>query len=849
MSNGYVRFALVIGIFFFTFSTSAQIPAFPGAEGFGASAKGGRGGEVLYVTNLRDSGEGSFRAACEASGPRIVMFKLGGTITLETSVKILDPYITIAGQSAPGGGICLRTKNDEIPLVMKTHDIVMRYIRIRPGSGVTAEGSENKDALSIKTEEAHDIIIDHCSITWGVDETVATYNGDPDKNVTNLTFQWNIIADALDCNSHPEGCHSKGLLLQNAEQVSMHHNLFANNGARNPMILSGEHDLVNNVTYNWGGSVVKIENRYGDVFMNYVKNYLIPGADSDMTENGIQVKTPGIHLFLKENIAEHVRPDNSFPEDAIVNFREPGTVVDTRYPFPSITTTSASQAYEEVLTDVGANLPARDTADKGTIDGVRNRTGRIIDNPSAVGGYPVLEEGVAPLDSDSDGMPDAWERAKGLNANDITDGPKDRNSDGYTNIEEYLNSLTETPSAPTTDCNGDVDGSAYVDDCENCVGGNTGNDACIPIEEIVFENCPASALEVGTTYTLLPTILPDNATDPSVNWSSSATAVASVASDGTVTTISPGSTIITATTADDRFTASCSIEVVDPNNEGSEENTLRIPIVTKKDDAEEGPNGTVDLNSSDIELVEDQDAQTIGLRFRNITIPKGATVTKAYIQFTTDEEKSGTTSLQIKGQQIGDAPIFRTIDTDISERATTDASVSWNPEAWESVGEARAAQRTPNLKTIVQEIINGTDWAPANAMAFIIRGSGERTAESYDGDRDKAAVLHITFKSPKNNSETNQDTAFVAETTENTDTRFFPNPAYDALNVSSSREMVKAVLFVGTTGKVAVTKDIDKESKAEIGISGLSSGYYLLQLRYANGEAEYHKVIIGSGTE
>ena len=445
--------------------------AFPGAEGFGATTPGGRGGAVIQVTNLNDSGAGSLRAACEASGPRIVVFSVSGTIDLQSTIKVTSPYLTIAGQSAPGGGICLKS-NGTTTLTLKTHDIVLRYLRIRPGPGGESDG------LAIQTEEAHDIMIDHCSITWGVDESASIYTGDQNKRVKNITYQWCIISDALDCSTHDEGCHSKGLLLQYCDKVSVHHTLFANNGARNPMILSGEIDVVNNVVYNWGGSAVKIENRHGDVLMNYVKNYLVPGEDSDMSENGIQVKTSGIFMYLKDNIAEHVRPNNNYPEDAIVNYRATGeSLITSRYNYPPVTTTSAAQAYDDVLDYSGATLPKRDAADQQTVQGVRDRTGRIIDDPSEVGGYPVLNATTPPTDTDADGMPDAWETGNGLNANDAADALQDADGDGYTNVEEYLNELVDEP-LPATDCNGDAGGAAYSDDCGACVGGNTGMSAC-----------------------------------------------------------------------------------------------------------------------------------------------------------------------------------------------------------------------------------------------------------------------------------------------------------------------------------------------------------------------------------
>ena len=546
---------LLIGVSFcIAQGASTQLPAFPGAEGFGAATPGGRGGTVIEVTNLNDDGEGSLRAACEASGPRIVVFRVSGTIDLQSTIKVTSPYLTIAGQSAPGGGICLRSEGTTT-MTLKTHDVVLRYLRIRPGPGGESDG------LAIQTQEAHDIIVDHCSITWGVDESASMYTGDEDEKIKNVTFQWCIISDALDCSTHSEGCHSKGLLLQYCDKLSVHHNLFANNGARNPMILSGEIDVVNNVVYNWGGSAVKIENRHGDVFMNYVKNYLAPGEDSDQSENGIQVKTSGIFMYLNDNLAEHVRPDNSFPEDAIVNYRVAGEpLVATRYDYPSVTTTTASQAYEDVLAYSGATLPTRDAADQRTVQGVRDRTGRIIDDPSEVGGYPALATVPPPADADADGMPDRWEIDNDLDPDDASDASLDANGDGYTNVEEYLNALVEEPQ-PTTDCHGTVGGSAYRDECGVCVGDSTGLLPCVPVTEIFIDNCPSAPVLPGDSLTLTASLSPSTATNQEVTWASSDPSVATVDSSGKVSTNSVGTVAIVANSVEGSQRDTCVLTV------------------------------------------------------------------------------------------------------------------------------------------------------------------------------------------------------------------------------------------------------------------------------------------------
>ena len=196
------------------------LPAFPGAEGFGAMASGGRGGVVLQVTNLNDSGPGSLRAAILASGPRIVVFRVGGTIELLTRIDISNPDITIAGQTAPGGGITLKNhpSNTRSPLKVETDNVILRYIRSRPGPSDLP--SATLDALTI---EGHRVIIDHCSLSWATDEVLNTW-----LDSSEITIQWTIIAEGLEDSNHPDGPHSRGALLgDHSTRVSVHHCLFA----------------------------------------------------------------------------------------------------------------------------------------------------------------------------------------------------------------------------------------------------------------------------------------------------------------------------------------------------------------------------------------------------------------------------------------------------------------------------------------------------------------------------------------------------------------------------------------------------------------------------------------------
>lgn len=419
---------------------SRSIPAFPGAEGFGANSLGGRGGQVIEVTNLKDSGPGSLRAAIEAKGPRVVVFRVGGTIELLTRIRIENPYITIAGQTAPGGGIAIKNHPSNIrsPLEIKTHDVVMRYIRSRPGP--SSKPSDTIDALTISG--GYNIIIDHCSLSWATDENVNTW-----KDVRDLTIQWSIIAEGLDKSSHPKGAHSKGMLLgsEGAERISIHHNLFAHNYDRNPDInVTGVVDLVNNVFYN-AARWTEIKDKYGNgrQQVNIVNNYYKLGPDSG--KKGYEVfyysntgRRP--QVYVKGNTGFH-RPADNLPEELIVREDSRWMAVRGRFPSAPVTTVSAREAFDQVLARAGATFPQRDAADRRIVNNVINGDGKIIDDPSEVNGWPEIASGAPPQDSDRDGMPDSWEEKLGLNKNDPSDSRVDTGGTGYTKLEEYLNSI------------------------------------------------------------------------------------------------------------------------------------------------------------------------------------------------------------------------------------------------------------------------------------------------------------------------------------------------------------------------------------------------------------------------
>ncbi len=413
------------------------LPAFPGAEGFGAHTPGGRGGKVIPVVNLNDSGPGSLRAACEAQGPRIVVFRVGGIIDLRSEIKVSKPYLTLAGQTAPGDGVCLRGYAFEV----KTHDVVVRYLRSRPG---TASGKE-EDAIGVDSG-SHEVILDHCSATWAVDENLS-----PSGSISNITVQWCIIAEGLNHSIHHKGAHGYGSLVRAVGRVSLHHNLWAHNDGRNPRL--GDNygkssppvfDVRNNVMYNYGAVCSGMTGDRLDV--NYVANYIRPGPDSQRRRGVIVfTDTADARYYVDGNVVEgneSVTRDNGLLFDR-AEFKGRKLVTRQLKPFvvAEVRTVQAAEAFKEVLDKAGATLPVRDAVDCRIAQSAREGTGHIVDSPEEVGGWPEYRGGTPPQDSDGDGMPDLWEIAQHLNPHDPADASQAPGGDAYTNIEKYLNGI------------------------------------------------------------------------------------------------------------------------------------------------------------------------------------------------------------------------------------------------------------------------------------------------------------------------------------------------------------------------------------------------------------------------
>lgn len=461
-----------------------KTPAFPGAEGFGRYVTGGRGGAVYRVTNLNDSGEGSLRWALSKPGPRTIVFGVSGTIHLESALSI-PGNTTIAGQSAPGDGICVA----DYPVAIKGNNVIVRYMRFRLGNKhVLKDGADGWDGFGGFDQQ--DWMIDHCSVSWSIDECLSVLGN------KNTTVQWCLVAQSLVNSGHTKGAHGYGGNW-GGSGASFHHNLLAHHGSRTPRLgprpttqLDERMDMRNNVIYNFGGNGC-----YGGEAMtvNIVNNYYKPGPGSPTGNKGKRIAGIGIRtdeyiktypayapahhiwgkFFVEGNVNSKysdVTSDN-WTYGIYNNIDASGcdgtytaTTKDTiklAEPMPFIVTTThtAAQAYDKVLQYAGASLH-RDSFDELMVSDTRNGaatyTGsglskgmvnsqddnRPANAPEDWSAWPTLSTNGSITDTDGDGMPDSWETANGLNPNDASDG-NTVGDDGYTMLEVYLNSLVE----------------------------------------------------------------------------------------------------------------------------------------------------------------------------------------------------------------------------------------------------------------------------------------------------------------------------------------------------------------------------------------------------------------------
>lgn len=439
------------------------VKAFPTAEGFGANAVGGRGGRVLEVTNLNDSGSGSLRSCMEASGPRIVVFRVSGTITLKNAIRVSTPYLTIAGHTSPGG-VQIRGSGQPdgdwgVWCVNGAHDIIIRYLRVRMGGNMKHDAGNNILFYGTAEPGVHDVIVDHCSVSWGSDTQLDWYGSYLDR----ATFQWCLIGECY------MGQHIGG--NRAPKNITLHHNLYANLGSRTPLMQHADvFDFRNNVIYNWSGNNASVFGQFAlnsSAFGNVVNNLWLAGPESGypylnvgnggpVRIDGSAAEAGGTKLYLAGNWGPRSRSGSA--NDWIghgVNtwdyyeLNHEGSThlakqaqYDAQKPFPAppVRMDQVSDLLDKVLATAGAYKPSRDPIDQRNIKSVRDRTGSS--RVGTTGPWPDLATGAPapPDDSDHDGMPDVWEKAHALDPDNASDGPA-FSANGYTNVENYLNEL------------------------------------------------------------------------------------------------------------------------------------------------------------------------------------------------------------------------------------------------------------------------------------------------------------------------------------------------------------------------------------------------------------------------
>ena len=354
------------------------------AEGFGADTPGGRGGREIAVSTLADAGPGSLRAAVDAAGPRTLVFTVAGLLTLDAPLVIREPYLTLDGQTAPGGGVCVRGGE----VVIRTHDVIVRHLRFRPGD----IGGKEVDALNV-AGDSHHVLVDHVSASWAVDETLSASGA-----IHDVTIQWSIIAEGLNHSVHSKGAHGYGSLVRAVGGVTLHHNLWAHNDSRNPRL--GDNygnppfpvfDVRNNVIYDYGAIASGMT---GDrLSANYVANYIRPGPSSNRTRGPIALTdTAAVNYFVEGNVVEG-RDELTKDNARLFDRREREghalfTLVPRPFPAPPVRTSSAADALRDVLAGAGATLPRRDAVDARLVREVEQRSGRVIDSQKDVGGWP-----------------------------------------------------------------------------------------------------------------------------------------------------------------------------------------------------------------------------------------------------------------------------------------------------------------------------------------------------------------------------------------------------------------------------------------------------------------------------
>jgi pectate lyase len=474
-----IKIILIMVVFLNVRSSVYAIPSFPGAEGFGSTTPGGRGGKIYRITNVNDSGTGSLRDCLTAVGisssnesdyKRICVFAVGGIINLTSEVDITHPYLTVAGQTAPGGGVLINGPYSSDALnggantfTINTHDVIIRGLRIR---------SVNRSAIGLypypeTAGRVHHVIIDHNSLSWSTDTILDSW-WDP----YDFTFSWNIIANPIPPSSDPS--HNYGNLIGGrsdcvdathpaARYVTIHHNLYANANDRTPFIKQQtvSPEVINNVDYNWYWYATKTWASAAIIGNYYIKginttNNSSIAVQANSGECNVNTLLPGT-VYVIHNLGP-ARISDTLDDWKLVDTNN-STVRTNSPPFAlsSVTVDDPVTAKNKVLAGAGATVPIRDSIDQSLIAELNNTcvtnyscSGKGFFSSPTQAVLPIIDSGTLVIDTDSDGMPDGWETAHGLNSASAADANSDRNGDGYTNIEEYINSFYPVSSVDAT---------------------------------------------------------------------------------------------------------------------------------------------------------------------------------------------------------------------------------------------------------------------------------------------------------------------------------------------------------------------------------------------------------------
>jgi len=462
----------------------SQVKSFPKAEGYGKFSVGGRAGKIIYVTNLNNSGQGSLRAACEASGARIVIFRVAGIINLDSDIKIKNPYITIAGQSAPGDGILLKhsgNANFKTGIIhIATHDVIIRYLKIRRGKGADNECCGDGISIGDINKTVYNLMIDHVSVSWATDELMESWYSNHDVTIQNCFFAEGLYYSGRKDGNDKEIGHSMGPFFgDKSTNFTIFNNIVAHNVDRNIWTFThregftAKFQVVNNLIYNWANFGAKMGRDKGQTNADFIGNYMKSGPDTRATSYELvfwKNSSDHIKAYLEDNLGQHRKTTNNpatewdiagegMSDPAPKTYRSM-TRLTNDMPLPIL---PVMTAYDNLLINSGANKRIdkngewkdnRDAVDIRIIKdiittGPANATHPagdgityhgIINDPSEVGGWPVYNTNVTPYpDNDKDGMSDIWEVNNGFNPDDSIDGKQDKDEDGYTNVEEFLN--------------------------------------------------------------------------------------------------------------------------------------------------------------------------------------------------------------------------------------------------------------------------------------------------------------------------------------------------------------------------------------------------------------------------